>query len=165
MHDKRWRKRSPASRTALARVLALALIPGLGHAAQDVRACSGARVALSGDVLAQASTETAVDPVLHQTASELKAAAQASGRPVRVIIEVMLPTARGVQPESVADPQRLDETKAQLLEVMRDAGAVVAQSIEATPLVVLELTAPQIDVLLSTDLVKSIQEDRPEGLY
>jgi hypothetical protein len=104
------------------------------------------------------SSDTSSDEALNQAASKLKEIAAATGRPVRVLVEVQ-PSTRS--PES----RTLDQTKEQLTKVMRDAGAVVAQPIEGTPLVILELTAQQIDVLLSTDMIKTLQEDKPESLY
>ncbi len=57
------------------------------------------------------------------------------------------------------------QSKAELADIMRRAGAALVQPIEGTPLIVMELSASQIDLLVSSGLVHTLQEDRPEGLF
>ena len=97
------------------------------------------------------------NPTVEQQAAALKDKALASPmKLVRVIVEVKS------RPEDTADTSNV---KAELAEIMRGSGAVVLQPIKDTPLIVMELSASQIDVLVSSGLVRTLQEDRPEGLY
>ncbi len=92
------------------------------------------------------------DDSFAENVSELKAKAQTSGKLVRVIVEVRpTPTVK--------------DAKAQLTETMRRAGVILVQPIEGTALIVMELSAQQIDRLLSTGMVQMLQEDKPEPSF
>lgn len=52
--------------------------------------------------------------------------------------------------------------KSQLADIIRCAGAAVVEPIAGTALVVMELSAQQIDLLVSTSMVQTLQEDVPE---
>lgn len=95
------------------------------------------------------------DTSLTETITELKA--KAADRPVRVIVQ--LKTAPADQAYTV------ENAKAALARSMHEVGVLQVDSIEGQPLMVMELTAEQLDHLAASDLVKAIQEDKPEGLY
>lgn len=101
------------------------------------------------------------DTTVEQGAAALKDKASASPmNMVRVIIEVQS------RPGDPADTSNaLVQSKAELADIMRRAGAALVQPIEGTPLIVMELSASQIDLLVSSGLVHRLQEDRPEGLF
>ena len=101
------------------------------------------------------------NPTVEQGAAALKDKASASPmNMVRVIIEVQS------RPQDPADTSNgLAQSKAELADIMRRAGAVFVQPINGTPLIVMELSAAQIDVLVSSGLVHALQEDQPEGLF
>jgi hypothetical protein len=81
---------------------------------------------------------------LKQAVKELKE--KASKHPVRVI----------------AEAQPADEGK--LIEAAQKAGATEVQSL-GSGLVVMVVTADQLDRVVGTGLVRSIQEDVPRGTY
>ncbi len=111
---------------------------------------------------ASASSEQSMsDPTVEQGAAALKDKASASPmNMVRVIIEVQS------RPGDPADTSNaFIQSKVELADIMRRAGAVIVQPIKGTPLIVMELSASQIDVLVSSGLVHALQEDRPEGLF
>lgn len=101
------------------------------------------------------------NPTVEQGAAALKDKASASPmNMVRVIIEVQS------RPGDSADTSNaLMQSTAELADIMRRAGAALVQPIEGTPLIVMELSASQIDLLISSGLVHTLQEDRPEGLF
>lgn len=116
--------------------------------------CAGFLVALVSSVSA-CEAQDMPESTLDETVTNLKA--KASDAPVRVIVKV---EATAGDPTSAAQV-----SKTEILETMQSAGVTEIQSIEGQPLMVLELTAEQLDHLLATGLVESIQEDEPEGLY
>ena len=92
---------------------------------------------------------------LTDTIRDLKS--KASDRPVRVIVKV--------RPAASEDASSAEDVKAELTNVMRNAGTAQVESIEGQPLLVMELSADQLDHLLASGLVQSVQEDKAEGLY
>ena len=82
---------------------------------------------------------------------------KASDRPVRVLVKV--------KSEPAGDISAAAENKSRLTEIMRQAGAYQVEPIEGQPLLVMELSADQLDKLLASELVEAVQEDKPEGLY
>lgn len=107
------------------------------------------------------SEQSMPDTTVEQGAAALKDKASASPmNMVRVIIEVQ---SRSGDPADTSNA--LMQSKAELADIMRRAGAALVQPIEGTPLIVMELSASQIDLLVSSGLVHTLQEDRPEGLF
>ena len=107
------------------------------------------------------SEQSMPDTTVEQRAAALKDKASASPmNMVRVIIEVQ---SRSGNPADTSNA--LMQSKAELADIMRRAGAALVQPIEGTPLIVMELSASQIDLLVSSGLVHTLQEDRPEGLF
>lgn len=92
---------------------------------------------------------------LSESVTDLKA--KAATTPVRVIVEV--------QPEKPDGEAATQAAKAKLERIMYDAGAIQVDPIAGQPLLVMELTADQFDDLITSGLVVSIQEDKPEGLF
>ncbi len=124
----------------------LAIMMGFSLLASDVFACS--EHCVSSEQLA---------PVV----AELKAKAKATGRPVRVIVEVGPSPVFPVPTDPEARRRAVVNAKSQLTNIMRCAGAVV-EPIANTAMSVMELSAPQIDLLVSTGMVLALQEDVPE---
>jgi hypothetical protein len=91
--------------------------------------------------------------------AELKAKAEATGRPVRILVKVR-PHPLWPEPlDAGANAHALEQAKALLTNRLRDAGVVLVQDVEGTALIVTELSAEQMDVLSSTGVVDSVQED------
>ncbi len=76
---------------------------------------------------------------------------------VRVIVKV--------QPSSAAGAPTVAAAQTRLVDIMRGSGVAVVDPLEGLPLVVMELTAQDLDRLLATGLVETLQEDRIEGAF
>ncbi|CUS31335.1 hypothetical protein [Candidatus Nitrospira nitrificans] len=74
---------------------------------------------------------------------------------VRVIVKV--------RPSSAQ--REIESAKANIAKVMRQEGAPVVEPLEGQPLIVMELSADQLDRLIATGLVESIQEDRIDRAF
>ena len=111
-----------------------------------------AMIAVTSTVSACSSSDMA-DDSLAKTVDELKA--KAEDAPVRVIVKV--------EPENDAQDASASTAKAKLNAFMQAAGVTQIQPIEGQPLIVMELTADQLDRLLASGMVLSMQEDIPVG--
>jgi len=92
---------------------------------------------------------------LAETINELKA--KAATTPVRVIVRL------GV--DEFDGDLFVCNAKARLTEIMKKAGVTQIEAIEGQPMMVMELTADQLDHLLASGFVEFVQEDKIEGLY
>lgn len=106
-------------------------------------------------VMASSPEEQESASVLTDSFSHLKTRA-GQGR-VRVIAKVRTDMS---QVESPDKGQALESNKVAVTRAMQQAGAIYAEPLAGLPYVVMELTASELDQLLSTGLVESIQEDR-----
>jgi len=104
---------------------------------------------------AQGTSPGAPDMSLTDTISQLKEKAAAG--PVRVIVEVDRPAA--------GDAAAIQAAKNRLEAAMQAAGVSQIDPIAGQPLVVMELNAEQLDDLAASGLVRTVQEDKPAGLY
>jgi hypothetical protein len=103
------------------------------------------------------STEQGASPDMSLTDSISQLKAKAASGPVRVIVEVDRP--------ATGDAAAIQAAKDRLEAVMQAAGVSQIDRIAGQPLMVMELNAEQLDDLAESGLVRSVQEDRPEGLY
>jgi hypothetical protein len=100
---------------------------------------------------------------LTNSIAELKA--KAGTGTVRVIARLH-PDPRAAPPTNAKETEHaIAQSQAALVNALRQEGAAVAEPIIGQPFVVLELTAPQLDRLMATGLVESIEEDRIGGTY
>jgi len=98
-----------------------------------------------------------------EVVAELKKKAQASDSVVRVIVEVRCDTgSAAVASDTSPDKAKVARAVEKLSRVMRSAGVAVVEPIAGTPYVVMELSDTQLDTLVSTGMVKALQEDVPE---
>lgn len=109
-------------------------------------------------VASVASACTAQDmqnEALSKSIQELKA--KAANTPVRVIVRL--------QPDATDAGVDAPQGKAELTKIMLAVGVSQIDEIKGQPLLVMELTASQLDQLLASGMVLSVQEDKIEGLY
>ncbi len=101
------------------------------------------------------------DQELTESVSILKE--KASVGMVRVIVKIRPLLDRTGTPADANQP--LESAKSSVATVMRQAGVPVVEPLEGQPLIVMELTAEQLDRLVATGLVESIQEDRIDRAF
>ncbi len=102
------------------------------------------------------STHAMSDQGLTESVSILKE--KAGFGMVRVIVKVR--PSSGHTGMADGTRQEIESAKANVAKVMRQEGVLVVEPLEGQPLIVMELTADQLDRLIATNLVESIQEDR-----
>jgi hypothetical protein len=90
---------------------------------------------------------------------QLKIKARQQGR-VRVIATIRPSNQDASVDDADAKARQLAQIQTTVAQIMRDAGALLVQPIQGRPLVVMELTENELDVLLHTGYVESVQEDR-----
>jgi hypothetical protein len=118
---------------------------------------------LLGTVIPACMAQHKSNEVLAQAVNDLKA--KASNGLVRLIVRVQPDPSQPAPSDAHARAQAVEDAKAQLVRVMRNANAALVAPIKSQPLIVMELSAPQLDQLVATGLVEAIQEDRPERAY
>jgi hypothetical protein len=99
------------------------------------------------------------------TASIAELKAKAGTGTVRLIARVH-PDPHAAPPTDARETeQAIAHSQAALVNVLRHEGAAVAEPVIGQPFVVLELTALQLERLMATGLVESVEEDRIEGTF
>jgi len=101
--------------------------------------------------------EQRASPEMSLTDSISRLKEKAADGPVRVVVELEEPASR--------DAAAMQAAKAQLESVMQAAGVSQIDPIAGLPMLVMEVNAEQLDELEASGLVRSVQEDRPVGLY
>ena len=95
---------------------------------------------------------------LSGTLAELKAQASTAGL-VRVIVTVRPDPSRTIDSDAESTAAAVIEAKASLTKIMTETGAPLVEPIEGQPMIVMELSAGQLDQLVATGLVETLQED------
>ncbi len=98
--------------------------------------------------------QKAAEPLMQQITNEQPQAQ-------RVIVKVSETAGRNTD-ETASAEELFDRNKAELVELMRDNGAITIEPIVGQPLVVMEVTPQGLQYLLDSPLVEAVQEDRPE---
>jgi hypothetical protein len=95
-----------------------------------------------------------------QLARNIEAArALAADGPVRLIVEIRVRAS--ISPADAAYADAVADSKGSFVRALKASGALLVEPIDHMPLVVVELTAAQIDGLLRTRLVRNVTIDQP----
>jgi len=124
-----------------------------------IAACFGFGLLL-GATIPACMAQHITNETMAQTVNDLKA--KASDGLVRIIVKVQPDPSQPAPLDTHARDQAVKEAKATLVRIMQNAGAAVVEPIEGQPLIVMELSAEELDQLVVTGLVEALQEDRPE---
>ncbi len=95
---------------------------------------------------------------LSGTLAELRAQASTAGL-VRVIVTVRPDPCRNINLDAGSTAAAVIDAKARLTKIMTEADAPLVEPIEGQPMIVMELSAGQLDQLVATGLVKTLQVD------